>query len=143
MARLFAAYNQALTSHPILTKTVTSMVLFAGGDVMAQRFERPEALSNLDATRVARQAVWGALFTPLAHVWYLNLDRWVPGLGASVLVRKVLLDQLTWTVRAARFSYECDASRCCVFYGLPRPPPPHPPSSDSRSPLSTSSFSAR
>lgn len=96
MARLFAAYDRLLTSNPILTKTVTSVVLFTAGDVMAQRLENG-SFENLDAARLARQGAWGALFTPLAHAWYLNLDKWVPGSGVYVVATKVAADQLTWT----------------------------------------------
>ena len=96
MSRLFAMYDRALTAQPILTKTLTSVVLFTAGDVMAQRLEKG-SFADLDGARLARQGAWGALFTPLAHYWYLNLDRWVPGAGVNVVAKKVVLDQLTWT----------------------------------------------
>ena len=116
MSRLFAAYDRALTSNPILTKTLTSMVLFTAGDLVAQRLERG-SLSSVDAPRLARQAVWGALFTPLAHVWYLNLDRWVPGAGVSVVARKVALDQLTWTVSRTKPGWQTGSyARACGLW---------------------------
>lgn len=96
MSRLFAMYDRALTAQPILTKTLTSVVLFTAGDVMAQRLEKG-SFADLDGARLVRQGAWGALFTPLAHYWYLNLDRWVPGAGVNVVAKKVVLDQLTWT----------------------------------------------
>ena len=96
MSRLFAMYDRALTAQPILTKTLTSVVLFTAGDVMAQRLEKG-SFAGLDGARLVRQGAWGALFTPLAHYWYLNLDRWVPGAGMNVVAKKVVLDQLTWT----------------------------------------------
>lgn len=96
MSRLFAMYDRALTAQPILTKTLTSVVLFTAGDVMAQRLEKG-SFAGLDGARLVRQGAWGALFTPLAHYWYLNLDRWVPGAGVNVVAKKVVLDQLTWT----------------------------------------------
>jgi len=96
MSRLFAMYDRALTAQPILTKTLTSVVLFTAGDVMAQRLEKG-SFADLDGARLVRQGAWGALFTPLAHYWYLNLDRWVPGAGVNIVAKKVVLDQLTWT----------------------------------------------
>ena len=97
MARLFSAYDRLLNTNPIATKTITSVVLFTLGDVMAQSLEGKK-LSELDLPRLARQAAWGALFTPLAHAWYLNLDKWIPGKGAAVVVKKTAADQ----VRRAR-----------------------------------------
>jgi hypothetical protein len=81
-------YDRALTAQPILTKTLTSVVLFTAGDLAAQRLEKG-SFEGLDGARLARQGAWGALFTPLAHYWYLNLDRWVPGTGAAIVARKV------------------------------------------------------
>jgi hypothetical protein len=78
MAGLMRAYDRALNSSPLLTKTVTSFVLFGVGDVMSQKLEGKAAL---DWVRTGRMATWGALFTPLAHLWYLKLDQWIPGKG--------------------------------------------------------------
>jgi len=71
-------------------------VLFAVGDTMSQKLEHPEA--PLDTGRSVRMTAWGAMFAPLAHHWYILLDRMVPGAGAAVVAKKVLADQLTWTV---------------------------------------------
>lgn len=50
------AYDAALTKYPILTKCVTSFILFGLGDVMSQKFEGVE---QLDMVRTARMATWG------------------------------------------------------------------------------------
>jgi protein Mpv17 len=97
MARAaFAAYDRALTRFPILTKTVTSVVLFSIGDIFAQT--ALEGRETLDMARLARQGAWGVLFTPLAHGWYGLLDKMVPGKTTlAVVAKKTALDQLTWT----------------------------------------------
>ena len=98
---VFAAYTRALERHPLLTKVITSTVLFGAGDLFSQKLE---GKPTIDTTRLARMAAWGAIFTPLAHVWYNQLDKMIPGSGATVVASKVLADQ----VRRAN---------------LPRPPP--------------------
>ena len=92
---MFAAYSQLLLTHPILTKTATSTVLFGAGDVISQKLD-PKA--PFDGARFARMAAWGAIFTPFAHVWYGALDKMIPGSGAGVVAAKVAADQ----VRAGR-----------------------------------------
>ena len=88
---MFSAYIRALNTRPILTKTVTSAVLFGAGDFMAQKIEG----KPLDGARLARMTAWGAIFTPFAHMWYGALDKMVPGSGAVVVATKVALDQVS------------------------------------------------
>ncbi len=93
--RAFLAYDRALQSSPVITKTLTSVVLFAAGDVMAQKLE---GRMELDTSRLLRQAGWAVIFSPLAHGWYIVLDRMVPGAASvGVVLKKTLLDQTTWT----------------------------------------------
>jgi hypothetical protein len=88
---MFAAYTRALEKHPLLTKVVTSTVLFGAGDLMSQKLE---GKATVDTARFARMAAWGAIFTPFAHVWYNQLDKMIPGSGAVVVASKVVADQV-------------------------------------------------
>jgi Mpv17 / PMP22 family len=105
MAGIFRAYDAALNRHPLITKTLTSLVLFGLGDVMAQKLEHSEKAKGehasdpfeIDSARLMRQAAWACIFTPLAHQWYKSLDLMVKGSGTVVVVKKTLLDQTTWT----------------------------------------------
>lgn len=107
MASLFRAYDKALNKAPLLTKCLTSLVLFGAGDLMAQKLEADEKTGaagehggkgfTVDSQRLARQAAWALIFTPLAHHWYQLLDKMVAGRGTMVVVKKTLLDQTTWT----------------------------------------------
>lgn len=99
MASVFAAYTRALERHPLTTKVLTSTVLFGVGDFMSQKLEGKPAL---DVPRLARMAAWGAIFTPFAHVWYNQLDKLVPGSGATVVATKVVADQVRAAGRAGR-----------------------------------------
>ena len=114
---VFAAYTRALERHPLLTKVVTSTVLFGAGDLMSQKLEGKTAV---DTARLARMAAWGAIFTPFAHVWYNQLDKMIPGSGATVVASKVVADQVRRGPRPPR----------------PRLASPRPPAAnDSRRPL--------
>jgi hypothetical protein len=92
----FKAYTRALERAPLLTKVLTSTVLFGAGDFMSQKLEgKPE----LDTARLTRMAAWGAIFTPFAHVWYNALDKMIPGSGVSVVASKVVADQVRGLAR--------------------------------------------
>ena len=91
---MFAAYAAALERHPLATKVITSTVLFGAGDLMSQTLEGKSA-ATYDTARLGRMAAWGAIFTPFAHVWYNQLDKLIPGSGATVVVKKVVADQVS------------------------------------------------
>lgn len=67
------AYDRALATRPIVTKTLTSAVLFGAGDYMSQQLEArqasPGAAKPFDPARTARMVAWGATFGVLAHGW--------------------------------------------------------------------------
>ena len=113
MASLFAAYSRALERAPLLTKVVTSTVLFGAGDFMSQKLE---GKAELDTARLGRMAAWGAIFTPFAHVWYNALDKMIPGSGVTVVASKVVADQVRL----------CIGSGTLRITSVPRTHAPHP-----------------
>ena len=96
---MFAAYTRALERAPLLTKVVTSTVLFGAGDFMSQKLE---GRAETDTARLARMAAWGAIFTPFAHGWYNALDKMIPGSGVAVVAGKVVADQVRASARGSR-----------------------------------------
>ncbi len=123
---MFAAYTRALERAPLLTKVVTSTVLFGAGDFMSQKLE---GKSELDAARLGRMAAWGAIFTPFAHVWYNALDKMIPGSGATVVAAKVVADQVRRLGQQSRWPC-CAPSTPTPLSPLslsPHPPPLPPP----------------
>eukprot|EP01137_Pigoraptor_chileana_P030047 Opistho-2@16118 len=94
--RLFNAYNAALEKRPIPTKAVTSGVLFALGDVIAQKLSTED--SEFDFKRLARASAYGfAILGPLSH-YHFNLLHWIVvtrlGIrGAAMPFAKVALEQ--------------------------------------------------
>jgi hypothetical protein len=121
---VLAAYDRALTRQPMLVKTLTSAALFGLGDVMSQKLE---GKAGFDWSRLARATAWGTMFAPLAHMWYGQLEKLVPGKGAVVVAKKVALDQasnvaprrrtqarLPEELRAQRRAHD---ARCCASRG--------------------------
>lgn len=96
-ASLWANYNSALESKPILTKALTSLVGFFLGDLLAQKFLSKSDGAVIDKARLARMASFGFLFHgPTGHYFYNFLDRLIPGKTALNVASKVAIDQVLW-----------------------------------------------
>ncbi|KZT63818.1 hypothetical protein DAEQUDRAFT_86670 [Daedalea quercina L-15889] len=96
MASLLAAFNEALVTRPMLTRSMTSMTVFALGDVMAQQFVERKG-SQHDLVRTGRGAFYGAtIFGPTYTTWL----KWLSSLKFSSRTRevtaKVCLDQFVY-----------------------------------------------
>lgn len=104
-------YDDCLRRQPLLTKCVTSGVLFGVGDRLAQHLEGRKAAEvdeaspadELDAgkspssdfARTGRMMLYGGLvFPPIAHHWYNWIERLAPGSAAMAVARKIAMDQL-------------------------------------------------
>ncbi|EEY61376.1 uncharacterized protein PITG_01671 [Phytophthora infestans T30-4] len=109
MRRLGLQYDGWLRRSPMLTKSVTSAVLFGLGDRIAQRVEKSQrgddsrvkeiendgAFVSDSTARTMRMMIWGCvLFTPIAHTWVNFSERVVGSHGKVVVFKKMLLDAL-------------------------------------------------
>jgi protein Mpv17 len=91
----WTAYNSNLDKYPIITKAITSMVGFALGDFLAQKFI--DKSENIDLKRLGRMASFGALIHgPTGHFFYGMLDSKIPGTAALTVATKVFIDQVIW-----------------------------------------------
>jgi protein Mpv17 len=52
-------YQSKLASRPMLTQSITTAVLFATGDTMAQQIVEQKGLKNHELARTARMAFYG------------------------------------------------------------------------------------
>lgn len=66
---LWAGYNAMLTSKPILTKALTSVIGFSLGDILAQKFINKDG--EFDTKRLLKMATFGFMFHgPTGHYFY-------------------------------------------------------------------------
>ncbi|GJQ13347.1 hypothetical protein GpartN1_g5138.t1 [Galdieria partita] len=88
-------YNQLLESRPLLTKSLTSLIGFILGDILAQKFLSSDGILHLD--RLLRMALFGFLIHgPTGHIFYTRLDKAIPGTEAWKVACKVAIDQVLW-----------------------------------------------
>ncbi|PVI03224.1 hypothetical protein DM02DRAFT_612443 [Periconia macrospinosa] len=72
----FRWYQAKLKSAPMLTQSITTAVLFATGDTMAQQGVEKRGLEKHDLKRTGRMALYGgAIFGPAATTWFGFLAR--------------------------------------------------------------------
>ncbi|KAI9743602.1 MAG: Protein required for ethanol metabolism [Claussenomyces sp. TS43310] len=68
-------YRRKLVTSPLLTQSITTAVLFATGDVMAQQAVEKKGLKNHELARTGRMALYGgAVFGPAATTWFKFLQ---------------------------------------------------------------------
>ncbi|KAJ9627169.1 Protein required for ethanol metabolism [Taxawa tesnikishii (nom. ined.)] len=96
MASAFRWYQLKLAQRPMLTQSVTTAVLFATGDTMAQQLVERKGLRNQEFDRTARMAFYGGcIFGPAATTWFGFLQRRIvfPGRPNTEILARVALDQ--------------------------------------------------
>ncbi|KAM3083965.1 Protein required for ethanol metabolism [Clarireedia jacksonii] len=68
-------YQMKLAARPVLTQSVTSAVLFATGDVMAQQLVEKKGIQGHELARTGRMAFYGGcIFGPVATNWFKFLQ---------------------------------------------------------------------
>lgn len=95
-------YTHRLSTHPLLTKSITGGLIAGGGDFVCQTVIEENdgnALKEWDPARTARFAFLGTFFvSPTNHVWYKFLaKRMAPGISIPQVLKRVAWDQFTWT----------------------------------------------
>lgn len=91
-------YQAKLAKRPILTASITSAVLFASGDALAQQAVDQRGLQKHDFGRTGRMALYGgAVFGPVATKWFGILQRHVVlNSTASTTLARVAADQVVF-----------------------------------------------
>ncbi|XP_029474867.1 pescadillo homolog isoform X2 [Rhinatrema bivittatum] len=97
--QLLRQYLLLLKVYPILTKSVTSGILSALGNLLSQAIEKrrrnKDSSKNIDVSAPLRFAIYGFFFTgPLSHFFYLYMEYLVPPTASFAVVQKLLLDRL-------------------------------------------------
>uniref|UniRef100_A0A3P8UCJ2 Peroxisomal membrane protein 2 n=1 Tax=Amphiprion percula TaxID=161767 RepID=A0A3P8UCJ2_AMPPE len=99
--RLLQQYLVLLKKYPILTKSVTSGILSALGNLLSQTLEARKKAKNgapvteVDVAGAARYAIYGFLVTgPVSHYFYQLMEVWMPTTDPLCIVKRLLLDRL-------------------------------------------------
>ncbi len=94
--RLHYRYQAKLASRPVFTQAVSTAILFATGDVLAQQVVEKKGLSEHTLERTGRIALYGGcVFGPGATLWYQFLQRRIvfPGRPNTEIIARVATDQ--------------------------------------------------
>ncbi|KAK5871450.1 hypothetical protein PBY51_004332 [Eleginops maclovinus] len=99
--RLLQQYLILLKKYPILTKSVTSGLLSALGNLLSQILEARKKIksgapvSEIDPAAAARYATFGVFITgPVSHFFYQLMEVWLPTTDPLCIVKRLLLDRL-------------------------------------------------
>ncbi|KAF2798403.1 hypothetical protein K505DRAFT_321860 [Melanomma pulvis-pyrius CBS 109.77] len=108
----FRWYQAKLASAPLLTQSVTTAVLFATGDVMAQQGVEKVGLEKHNLARTGRMAAYGgAVFGPAATKWYgflasrINLSSKNGTIAARVACDQFVFAPVNMTVFLSSMAY--------------------------------------
>eukprot|EP00056_Hartaetosiga_gracilis_P010972 m.164118 g.164118 ORF g.164118 m.164118 type:complete len:287 (+) comp13422_c0_seq1:47-907(+) len=89
-----AWYSKMLLERPLTTKAISAGIIGLTGDFLAQKLEG----NPFNYTRLLQfTAVQTIFLTPILHVWYMTLARFVTGSGTGMMLKKLLLDQFVFT----------------------------------------------
>ncbi|KAL6114218.1 pxmp2 [Pungitius sinensis] len=101
--RLLQQYLVLLKKNPILTKSVTSGILTALGNLLSQILEARKKANNgalvnqIDPAGAARYAIYGLVITgPVSHYFYQLMEVWLPSTDRLCIVKRLLLDRLVF-----------------------------------------------
>ncbi|KAI5091324.1 peroxisomal membrane protein 2, partial [Silurus meridionalis] len=99
--RLLQQYLHLLKKYPVITKSVTSAVLSALGNLLSQALEAKKKLKEgqsgkeVDVNGPVRFAVYGLVFTgPLSHYFYQLLELMFPASAPFSTLKRLLLERL-------------------------------------------------
>ncbi|CAN0905588.1 PXMP2/4 family protein 4 [Linum grandiflorum] len=83
-------YLDRLESRPMLTKAITTSLIYAAADLTAQMI----AGSTLDTVRTLRMAGYGLMFLgPAQHLWFNYMSKILPQRDVLSTIKKIFLGQ--------------------------------------------------
>ncbi|CAN1274395.1 Protein SYM1 [Linum perenne] len=87
-------YLDRLESRPMLTKAVTTSLIYGAADLTAQVKFKMIAGSSLDIIRTLRMAGYGLMFLgPVQHLWFNFMSRILPQRDVFSTLKKIFLGQ--------------------------------------------------
>uniref|UniRef100_A0A5B7C0M6 PXMP2/4 family protein 4-like n=1 Tax=Davidia involucrata TaxID=16924 RepID=A0A5B7C0M6_DAVIN len=89
-------YLRMLESRPLLTKSVTSSLIFAAADLTSQMIMLPSP-GSFDSIRTLRMAGYGMLILgPAQHLWFNFVARVLPKRDVATTLKKIILGQVIY-----------------------------------------------
>ncbi|XP_014250868.1 mpv17-like protein 2 [Cimex lectularius] len=84
--------------HLFLTNVSISVTLSGVGDLIVQSYRKHHGkCKEIDLTRTKNMSLTGATVGVLCHNWYKYLDVWLPGHTVSMVLKKVVVDQIVFS----------------------------------------------
>ncbi|XP_030466540.1 protein sym-1-like [Syzygium oleosum] len=102
-----AWYLGALEARPVVTKCVTSSLIYAAADLTSQMITLPPS-GSLDPIRTLRMAAYGLIILgPSQHTWFNSVSRVLPKRDMVTTLKKILMGQALYgpCITTVFFSY--------------------------------------
>lgn len=101
-------YLRKLETQPLVTKSITSSLIFVASDLTSQTITMPSASASYDLKRTMRMATY-ALFIlgPSQHMWFNFLSKAFPKTDVPSTLKKILMGQAAFgpVINTVFFSY--------------------------------------
>ncbi|KAG2262110.1 hypothetical protein Bca4012_013234 [Brassica carinata] len=86
-------YLRKLESHPFMTKSVTTSLIYMAADLTSQMITMQPS-GSYDLIRTARMASFGLIFLgPSQHLWFSYLSKILPKRDVLTTVKKIMMGQ--------------------------------------------------
>ncbi|XP_031270696.1 PXMP2/4 family protein 4 [Pistacia vera] len=100
-------YLGKLESYPLITKSITSSLIYAAADLTSQIITSP-SFSSIDSIRTLRMAAYGMLILgPSQHFWFNYMSKILPKRDTLTTLKKLFMGQAVYgpSITAVFFSY--------------------------------------
>ncbi|XP_027359319.1 PXMP2/4 family protein 4-like [Abrus precatorius] len=101
-------YLRNLEAHPVVTKSVTSSLIFAAADLTSQMITSPSFSASYDLKRTSRMAIYGLIILgPSQHMWFNYLSKILPKRDVPSTLKKIFMGQALFgpVINTVFFSY--------------------------------------
>ncbi|KAL5780122.1 hypothetical protein ACOSQ2_010859 [Xanthoceras sorbifolium] len=86
-------YLAKLHSHPLITKSITSSLIYVAADLTSQMITS-ESSGSIDSIRTLRMAAYGMLILgPTQHLWFNSMSKVLPQRDTLTTLKKLFMGQ--------------------------------------------------
>ncbi|XP_058773388.1 uncharacterized protein LOC131647512 [Vicia villosa] len=86
-------YLRKLETYPVITKSITSSLIYTAADFTSQMITLP-SYASYDFKRTSRMAMYGLLFLgPSQHMWFNFLSKILPKRDVNTTLKKIFMGQ--------------------------------------------------